>query len=67
LHASQHVTFKEGGKTRSIYVPKDLLPEVRTWIARHRRLKEVLKEIHQLSVALIKTHSQHRRRQAGRP
>lgn len=67
LHAGQHVTFQERGQTRSVYVPKDLIPEVRTWIARHRRLKEVLKEIHQLSVALVKTHSQHRRRKAGRP
>jgi hypothetical protein len=67
LHAGQHVTFQERGKTRSVYVPKDLLPEVRTWIARHRRLKEVLKEIHQLSVALVKTHTQQRRRKAGRP
>lgn len=67
LHTGQHVTFLERGKTRSVYVPKDLIPEVRTWIARHRRLKEVLKEIHQLSVALVKTHSQQRRRKAGRP
>jgi hypothetical protein len=67
LHTGQHLTFQERGKTRSVYVPKDLLPEVRTWIARHRRLKEVLKEIHQLSVALVRTHSQHRRRKAGRP
>lgn len=67
LHTGQHVTFQEGGKTRSVYVPKDLIPEVRRWIARHRQLKEVLKEIHQLSVALIRTHSQERRRKAGRP
>jgi hypothetical protein len=66
LHAGQHLTFQENGKTRSVYVPKDLLPEVRTWIARHRFLKEVLKEIHHLSVALVKTHSQQRRRKAGR-
>jgi hypothetical protein len=67
LHTGQHLTFQERGKTRTVYVPKDLIPEVRTWIARHRRLKEVLKEIHQLSVALVRTHSQHRRRKAGRP
>jgi hypothetical protein len=66
-HAGQHLTFNEGGKTRSVYVPKDLVEEVRSWIARHRRLKEVLKEIHQLSVALVRTHSQNRRRKAGRP
>lgn len=67
LHTGQHLTFHERGKTRSVYVPKDLLPEVRTWIARHRRLKEVLKEIHLLSVALVQTHTQARRRKAGRP
>ncbi len=67
LHAGQHITFLEGGKTRSVYVPKDLVAEVRTWIAQHRRLKALLKEIHQLSVALIRTHSQNRRRKAWRP
>ena len=67
LHPGQHITYQERGKTRSVYVPKDLVPEVRTWIARHRRLKEVLKEIHLLSVALVRTHSQSRRRKAGRP
>lgn len=67
LHRGQHITYLEHRKTRSIYVPKDLVEEVRTWIARHRHLKEVLKEIHLLSVALVRTHSQHRRRKAGRP
>jgi len=67
LHKGQHVTFQERGKTRSVYVPKDLIPEVRTWIERHRRLKEILKEIHQLSLALVQTYTQHQRRKAGRP
>ena len=67
VHTSQHVTCQEHGRTRSVYVPKDLIPEVRTWIARHRQLKELLKEIHQLSLALIRNHSQHQRRKAGRP
>ena len=57
LHVGQHVTFLEGGKTRTVYIPKDMIVEVRTWIARHRRLKEVLKEIHQLSVALVRISS----------
>ena len=68
LHTGQHLTFKEGGKTRSVYVPKDLLPEVRTWLAEHKRLKELLQEIHQLGVALLRTHSRSRRQlKAGRP
>ncbi len=67
LHTGQHLTFKEAGKTRSVYVPKDLLPEVRTWIAEHKRLKQLLQEIHQLSLALVQTHARQRRLKAGRP
>src|SRR5205085_10797184 len=65
-HVGQHLTFKEAGKTRSVYVPKELLPEVRTWLAEHKRLKTLLQEIHQLSVALLRTHALHNRRLAGR-
>jgi hypothetical protein len=54
LHHGQHLTFKEAGKTRSVYVPKDLLPEVRTWLGEHKRLKTLLHEIHLLTVALLK-------------
>jgi hypothetical protein len=67
LHTGQHLTFKEHGKTRSVYVPKDLLPEVRSWVAQHQRLKLLLQEIHHLSLALVRTHRRHQRRQAGRP
>jgi hypothetical protein len=68
LHTGQHLTFKQAGnKTRSVYVPKELLPEVRAWIAEHKRLKQLRAEIQQLSLALVRTHTQHRRRQAGRP
>jgi hypothetical protein len=68
LHAGQHLTCKGAGNTtRTVYVPKDLLPEVQAWIAEHKRLKMLLQEIHQLSLALVRTHAQHRRRKAGRP
>jgi hypothetical protein len=67
LHTGQHLTFKENGKTRSVYVPKELLPEVRTWLAEHRRLKALLREIHQLSVALLRARARLRKLKAGRP
>ena len=66
-HLSQHLTFKEPGqKTRSVYVPKDLVKDVRSWIEEHRRLKRLLQEIQQLTLALVRTHVQHRRRKKGR-
>ncbi len=67
LHPGQHVTFKEGGKTRSVYVPKELLPEVRAWLAEHKRLKKLLHEIHQLSVALLRAKARLLKLKAGRP
>ena len=67
LHSAQRLTFKDRGKTRSVHVPKDLVMDVHAWIAEHKRLKTLLKEIHTLSVALVQTHVRHRRRQAGRP
>jgi hypothetical protein len=67
LHTGQHLTFKEQGKTRSVYVPKDLLPEVRTWLAEHKRLQRLLHEIHQLSVALLRARARLLKLKAGRP
>lgn len=68
LHTGQHVTCKgTGNKTTTVYVPKALLPEVQAWIAEHKRLKHLLHEIHLLSLALVRTHTRHRRRKAGRP
>jgi hypothetical protein len=48
LHTSWHLTFKVKGKTRTVYVPFDLLDEVRSWVAEHKRLKTLLAEIHDL-------------------
>jgi hypothetical protein len=50
------LTFKEAGKTRSVYVPKDLVKEVQSWIRNHRRLKQVMAEISTLSIAIIQKH-----------
>ena len=67
LHTGQHLTFKEHGKTRSVYVPQELLPEVRSWLAEHQRLKLLLREIHQLSVALLRARARLLKLKVGRP
>lgn len=66
-HVGHYLTFKSEGKTRSVYVPMDLVKEVHSWIEEHRRHKQWLHEIQQLSLALIRTHVQARRRRRGRP
>jgi len=50
-----HVTLKVCGKTRTVYVPKDLLNEVQASIHEHRRLKRLLREITDLELALIRS------------
>ena len=67
LHIAHHLTFSEAGKTRTVYVPQDLLQEVRRWVQEHQRLKGLIHEISQLTLALIKGHVPHRRRRRGRP
>jgi hypothetical protein len=66
LHQAHHLTFKEAGQSRTVYVPQDLLDEVRTWVQEHRRLKALTHEVSQLALALIRGHVQERRRRQGR-
>jgi hypothetical protein len=50
------LTFKVEGKTRSVYVPQDLVKEVQSWIRNHRRVKQLLSEISTLSIGIIQRH-----------
>ena len=61
-----HVTLKQGGKTRTVYVPKDLTEEVQAWIQEHRRIKRLLREITQIQLELIRSHSTEQVRRGGR-
>jgi len=65
-HPTYYLTCKQQGKTRTVYVPQDLLPEVQIWIREHRRLKNLTQHISQLALAQIQTHVTERRRKAGR-
>jgi hypothetical protein len=66
LHSAHHLTVSEGGKTRTVYVPQDLLAEVQQWVHEHQRLKGRIHEISQLTLALIQGHVAHRQRRRGR-
>jgi hypothetical protein len=66
-HIGHALTFKEEGKTRSVYVAKDRIEEVRQWVEEHRRVKELLAEISQLTVALLRAEARVRREQRKTP
>lgn len=67
LHQAHHLTLKQRGKTRTVYVPKDLVCEVQSWVAEYQRLKRVLAEVSQLTLALVQGHAQHHKHKRGRP
>jgi hypothetical protein len=66
LHQAHHLAIWDGGKTRTIYVPQDLLKEVQKWVQEHQRFKALIHEISQLTLALIKGHVTQRQRRRGR-
>lgn len=61
-----HLTLKRRGKTRTIYVPRDLTDEVQTWIQEHRRLKRLVHQITTLQLALIRLHRTEQARRGNR-
>lgn len=65
-HRGHHLTYTVRGKTHTVYVPVDLTEEVRSWVEEHRRLKRLLREISQLTLALVRSHAQEKRRRRGR-
>ena len=56
-----HLTFKQQGKTRTVYVPMDLVPEVKLWTRNYQRLKTLIREVTWHSLGLIRGHVANRR------
>jgi hypothetical protein len=48
------VTWKENGKTVSLYVPKGLETEVRAWVDNYRRLKEIVREVSNIQRQIVR-------------
>src|SRR5271163_4546411 len=65
-HRAHQLTYKNRSKTHTVYVPIDFKDEVRSWINKHRRLKRLLQDISQLSLALVRSHAQEQKRRKGR-
>ena len=59
--SSWRLTYKVEGKTRSVYVPIDMVEEVRQWTQECKRLKELIKKETQESLAIMRGHVASRR------
>lgn len=60
------LTFKEEGKTRSVYVPKDMVKEVRQWVRNHQKLKKAIAQVSTDSIAVIRSYVQEKRDDAAK-
>jgi len=55
------LTWKQAGKTRTVYVPMDLVSEVKAWVTEHRKLKSHIRKVTTQSLAIIRNHTARRR------
>ena len=60
-----HLTFKQQGRTRTVYVPRDLVSDVKSWTRTYKHLKKLIREVTRHSLGLIRGHVANRRA-AGR-
>ncbi len=56
-----HLTFKQKGRTRTVYVPMDLLSDVTSWTQTYKHLKKLIRQVTRHSLALIHGHVANRR------
>jgi hypothetical protein len=51
-----HLTFKQKGRTRTVYVPMDLVSDVKSWTRTYKHLKKLIREVTRHSLGLIHGH-----------
>ncbi len=53
-HPAFVLTSKVNRKTKAVYIPVGMVEEVRTWVENYRQIKNLLKEIDELSEQIIR-------------
>jgi hypothetical protein len=53
LHSAHILTKRENGKTKTIYIPVDMVDEVREWSLEYKNVKQLIHEIDELSEKVI--------------
>jgi len=56
-----HLTFKQKGRTRTVYVPMDLVTDVKSWTRNYKHLKKLIRQVTRHSLGLIHRHVASRR------
>jgi len=50
------LTSKVRGKTKAVYVPKEMEAEVELWVKERKKIKKLLKEMDEMGELIIKKH-----------
>ena len=61
-HVSSYLMFKVRQKSRTLYIPVDLLGEVLTYSKRYRSLKELIRQICDVQKEIVRRHVQEKAR-----
>lgn len=61
-HKSYYLMYKVKGITKAVYVPVDLVPEVKKWVREHRRIKRLITEISNQQKEVIRLYVRTKRR-----
>ena len=56
-----HLTFKQQGRTRTVYVPMELVTDVKSWTRNYKHLKRLIRQVTRHSLGLIHGHVASRR------
>jgi hypothetical protein len=51
--SSWHLTYKVAGKTKTVYVPVEMVEEVREWTQSYKQLKQLIRKETKQSLAII--------------
>lgn len=55
-HVAHQITVSIKSKTNTVYVPIDMVEEVKLWTKNYQHMQEIVKEISTLSMAIIQRH-----------
>ena len=52
-HVAHQLTVSVKSKTHTVYVPIEMIEEVKEWIKNYRHMQRIIKEVSKLSMAII--------------
>lgn len=56
-HSAHRLSLYKGPrKTKTVYIPVDMAGEVRKWVIEYKRLKELVREISEINIRIIRMH-----------